>query len=316
MQKQWTTIKYSVITKILGYALLMLFACSLLNSCAPRPIRPIVLETPEWWEQRKETEAIVYRSTCFVDEGDMYYAYTANDGKTYDDLKTDIPCKAPPKSKFMVAYNPDSPRDHLFLWHKPVFENHQTLRYDFDTIPQRAWLKSRRKKDIVTFEKNEKMVKTIGLIGAARKMYLGSDSIISVSCSFKASWKYLEFFSYRELNEAGYHPDSLKGKIFWVEYIPNSPWRMRVLFDQAISETRKYTLTFLDIDDKTEKNLNEAAREVGNGGVVYWSTKKERTSKAGMKDFLKTYQPRDRKGQPLEVEIKIVNYENLEQLFE
>lgn len=122
------------------------------------------------------------------------------------------------------------------------------------------------------------------------------------------------------MNDGTYDPDSISGKSFMVEYDPKNALRIRVLFDKPLVEKRNYRLEFIDLDDKTEKRLNEAAREVGEGGVIYWSPRNDRTPDirvaARMKDFLRKYRPRDKKGKKLDVEIKIVDFLNLDELFE
>lgn len=165
--------------------------CSFLQGCANHN----VLYTPDWWDQRNEAEAIIYKYYSVGGIGECtYYSYKVNDS-IYEDYMSSGYCSMVPdpvKAKYMVAYNPAAPQENKFLWHKPIFENHQQLRYDFDSIPQRFHRKNFHVKDTVTFEINERLDKTIGIMGAARHVYLGSDSILSVTCYMKVPWGYLE----------------------------------------------------------------------------------------------------------------------------
>lgn len=291
--------------------------CSFLIGCATSSN---IIETPEWWEQRKETEAFVYHvSSLIAIPNYAHYTYIVNDSIYEDEFMTRYLGIFAENSKYLVAYNPDNPKENLFLEHKPIFENHQMMTYNLDLIPQDWRKEGFRETGIIIFEKNEKTINTICVIGEARQLYLGNDSIISVSYNYKAGGDFFEYIVYRELNNFGYISDSLSGKIFMVQYIPSNPLRSRVLLNKPIIERKRYTLKFIDLNKKTEKELNKVARKIGNGGVVYWSPRNEPASMltiAKMKDFLKTYIPRDRRGRLLDVEIKIVDYNNLDELFE
>lgn len=252
---------------------------------------------PDWWGNRKETVGII-TEVDNISPTHVKYEYVANDS-VYKKGMYGGPSTTNyvVQSKYMVAYNPNNPIEHYFMYHKPVFEE------------------------------NDILINTVGLIWSPNLLIInqGKDTIISVWAMFKPiNSSELIFVSAN--NTKCEYCDYLKNKIkseqnyfFEISYVKDNPKRFKINFNKPIVEEKEYKVLYSDINRKTEKKINKETRKIGNGGVIYWSPENDPANiltTARMKDFLKTYSPRDRRGRLLDVEIKIVDYNNLDVLFE
>lgn len=170
---------------------------------------------PEWWGSRKETVATV-TEVYHQPETVFNYAYSV-DGIVTESAYSFITRsnKGVVKgSKYMVVYNPENPKQHLFLLHKPHFEINEGVRYTEARFGNR-----KGKGGIITFKS------TASAFGY---------NIIEFVASYEVNGVSYDRVSFFVLNDRNYVLEDLTGKKFTLTYWVKNPERSIIHLDEPI----------------------------------------------------------------------------------
>ena len=255
---------------------LMLFSCNM--------FKPTIITVHS---SRKET-VMTIDDVIYNPETGISYSYTV-DGEKYTFGKNyNVSKPIAVGTKYVVAYNPDDPRRHITLSHKPVLEESEGVRY------------------------------TIGRTGKGMgKYYLNfKDSIeleiIRKGYSIQANGSLFRGNRRAMINEMGYSREDTEEKLFLVKYWTKNPLRNVMELDQPIAPNEDVIMIFENTDNPSQLNrrLRRAARKVGEEGIIFWAPRNHsRMEITRMKAFLE-----ERKGEYKVKEIEIVDNDNIEEL--
>jgi hypothetical protein len=167
-------------------------------------------DIPDWWVNRQEVIATlhevyhqpetVFNYHFFVD-GIKYYG-----GYGFSSHQTGII----EGSKYYVAYNPENPKDHIILLHKPVFEEYEKTGY--------AVAQCRRGVTYYNLPNN----------------VFGYD-VWEFPCSYTVNGRNYKRVYFFILNDRNFKVEDIIGKKFKVKYWEENQWRSIILLDQPIN---------------------------------------------------------------------------------
>jgi hypothetical protein len=250
----------------------------------------------DWWDDRDTTQT----QNIWIHQlgNDLHYDYFVDTVKYTSSLNfsqgflkyysTNL--------NYTIYYNKNSPRSHVVSMHEPILEKY---------FPQ------------------------MSKITVCKLILRVNNSFIS-SAHFKMQTRF-----YRNPNSknngmhhtrfARHYYDTLpyvthpNHHVYPLKYTFDDPYIFEPIWDKPFSiEATGTRLVTPWANDYPEKELTEAARELGDGGVIYWMPKEQDLKKASpkMHEFLKDYIPKDKKGNVIDVEIVIVDHEFIERLNE
>ena len=277
--------------------LLMLFCVLLIfGSCKPHYSSNFssTQRYADWWSNREVTQT--QKVWLHPLGSDLYYNYYVN-GVKYSGLMNFSQGSLVYYSEnlnYKIYYNSEDPSRHAISMHEPILDEH--------------------------FEKFNEV--TIGLL-----VNYGKNDF-SGAASFRLDTR---FFSNPNARRNGLH--SLNFRRSYIDTLPyvthpnhhvyplkhtfDDPYIFDVEWDKPFSIDATGTrLVTPQANDYPEKKLTEAAQELGDGGVIYWMPREQSLKQASpkMHKFLETYQPKDKDGNVIDVEIVIVDHEFIDEL--
>ena len=251
-------------------------------------------ELPNWWDNRDTTqtqnnwifqlgtnlnyqyyvEGIKYKSRINFSQGALLY-YSEN-------------------LNYRIYYNPEKPTSHMISMHEPILDEH-----------------------LVKMNKV-----TVGKLEYTGKNKFSGAAFFSIQ---------FRFFNNPNSKRNGLHGtefcrsfyDSLpynthqNHHVYPLKHTFDDPYIFEPIWDKPFSlESTGTRLVTPMANDYPEKELTEAARELGDGGVIYWMPREQSLKQASpkMHKFLETYQPKDKDGNIIDVEIVIVDHEFIDKL--
>lgn len=198
---------------------------------------------------------------------------------------------------YIIYYNKNSPESHVVSIHEPLLEEHIS---------------------------NMKNFTVCDLIHAGTNNFIGS-AFFNIRFRFFNNPNAKQNGLHGPRRFSRYYYDTLpyvthpNHHVYPLKYTFDDPYIFEPIWDQPFSKEATGTrLVSPMANDYPEKDLTEAARELGNGGVIYWMPRAQPLKQASpkMHEFLESYQPKDKDGNTIDVEIVIVDHTFMEKLKE
>ena len=244
-----------------------------------------------WFDEKEETIATVV-DAWWQDVIIVSISFETKDGQKVisNSVYPSIFLNLPKGAKFKAYYSPSDPKKmNVVDFTKPVFSYHDTaFTYSYS---------------ISSGNYSKKMMEKSWII---RHVYHVNSK----------KYEKLNFSSYSDLYSKG----NTLGYWYKTKYATSNPAFSQLQIDTPYTTKENTTLKIIDLGDKTERELNKAARKLKSGGTLYWTTSnidlsdeaeinQEELNK--MNQFLETYEPKGFLGRKLDVKVEIVDHRNI-----
>ena len=263
--------------------------CFLVLSGCHRPIYSVqwLKEQPDVTETVATIDAVWWQDIVVVSANFYHLGVKINTRFNHNQMLT-----LPPKTRFKAFYLTSNPKETLTIdYTEPVFEGYE-IGNTFCLVKS-------------SFRQSEFLAVNIWLF----------EYDVNVSNKKNES---VSFFLEDEVE-----PSDIRGYWFKTKYAKSYPRFSHLQIDTAYTTPENTTFEIIDLDKKTQRNLDKAASKLNSGGTLYWTTSKIDLSDEAeinqeelnkMNQFLETYELSDIFNNKLDVKVKIVDHRNIDEV--